>query len=233
MHEFNSYEEEGLKDSHFQFKRKNETYKLPYPKRYKAVKITGSGSNHEFIEKIKVYSIDYPNEALAIAGLDEIKVNNKVYTDLKNLLEELNKILYKKGGGEVSGNTGIQQTIYDLNSFNWNVHPDINVKNFYAIKTGKLVTIKAYIEIIQAQDMGRISLLTLPEELRGKSEDTAEYSQVILVDGYVPVGVPITTTFRELKYNVTDGYIDLKADSDYDNFNDCNFSFTISYLSDK
>ena len=134
---------------------------------------------------------------------------------------------------ENDGNIGIQQTIYDLNSFNWNVHPDINVKNFYAIKTGKLVTIKAYIEIIQTQDMGRISLLTIPEELRGKSDDTAEYSQVIWIDGYAPVGVPIMTTLRELKYNVSDGYIDLKADSDYDNFNDCNFSFTISYLSDK
>lgn len=106
MHEFNSYEEEELKKSHFQFKNKNEKYKLPYPKRYKAVKITGSGSNHEFVEKIKVYSIDYPNETLVIGGIDEIMVNKKIFTDLQNLLEELNKILFKKGGGRVSENNG-------------------------------------------------------------------------------------------------------------------------------
>ena len=87
MHEFNSYEEEELNKSHFQFKNKNEKYKLPYPKRYKAVKITGSGSNHEFVEKIKVYSIDYPNETLVIGGIDEIMVNKKIFTDLQNLLE--------------------------------------------------------------------------------------------------------------------------------------------------
>ena len=167
------------------------------------------------------------------AKVADFEVNGLKFNSYNELCGVLNEILYKKGGGEVSGNTGIQQIIYDLNSFNWNVHPDIKVENFYAIKTGKLVTIKAYIEIIQAQDMGRISLLTLPEELRGKSDDTAEYSQVLLVDGYVPVGVPMTTTLRELKYNVSDGYIDLKADSEYDNFNDCNFSFTISYLSEK
>ncbi|CVK17173.1 hypothetical protein Ga0061079_11812, partial [Apibacter mensalis] len=103
MHEFNSYEDEGLRDSHFQYKNKNDTEKLPYPKRYKAVKVTGWINNYQdLIEKVKVYCIDYPNEDLALGGLGEFKVNGKTYTDIITLIEDLNKIVFKKGGGGVS-----------------------------------------------------------------------------------------------------------------------------------